>query len=137
MMCENNIDVGIITLQKQLNNDCGLFAIAFAMAICNDQQPEEQQFDTTIMRRHLLGCLKDKQMRHFPGQTRRLKSHIRKSEKVEVFCSCRLPEEGTMICCDCCDEWFHEGCVTVPASIKNKDCSWNCDQCELMIKYTD
>ena len=64
VMCDNiNIDVGIITLQKQMNDDdCGLFTIAFAMAICNDRSTTRRtaQFDTMIMRRHLLCCLKDK-----------------------------------------------------------------------------
>ena len=52
---------------------------------------------------------------------------------MEVFCKCRLPEEGSMICCDCCEEWFHQACVNVPSDVWNKDdCSWTC---ELMIRY--
>ena len=46
------------------------------MAICNDQKAEEQQFDVKVMRPHLLGCLKDKQMRHFPGKIRHLQSDV-------------------------------------------------------------
>ena len=43
---ENNIDVGIITLYTEMSV---IVAIAFATAICNGQQPEEQQFDTCIV----------------------------------------------------------------------------------------
>ena len=41
-------------IQKQTNySDCGLFAIANAMAICNGQKPEEQMYDVTMIRKHL------------------------------------------------------------------------------------
>ena len=106
------------------------------MAICNEQKAEEQQFDVKVMRPHLLGCLKDKQMRRFPGKLRRLQSDVRKSESVEVFCTCRLPEAGDMVCCDCCDDWFHQHCIIAPSDVWEKeDSSWTCDKCDLMIKY--
>ena len=54
-----------LLLQKQTNmSDCGAFAIAFAMAICNRQRPELLCFDITKMRRHLYNCLEDGLMRH-------------------------------------------------------------------------
>ena len=93
------------------------------MAICNDQKAEEQQFDVKVMHPHLLGCLKDKQMRHFPGKIRHLQSDVSReiiTERVEVFCMCRLPEVGDMVCCDCCDEWFHYHCVIAPSDVWEK-----------------
>ena len=48
-------------LQKQPNlSDCGLFAIANAMAICNGQSAEVLKYDTKVMRKHLAGCLEIK-----------------------------------------------------------------------------
>ena len=48
-------------LQKQSNHsDCGLFAIANAMALCNGQTPEHLYYDIKGMRQHLAGCLEDK-----------------------------------------------------------------------------
>ena len=48
-------------LQKQPNpHDCGLFAIANTMAICNGQSPEGLNYNTKVMRKHLVGCLKIK-----------------------------------------------------------------------------
>ena len=50
-------------------SDCGLYAIAFAMAIFNEMRPEELLFDEKHMRPHLKACLLDGQMRHaFPMQ---------------------------------------------------------------------
>ena len=43
--------------------DCGLFTIAFAMAICGGQRPEGQMFDAKRMRQPLLQCLEDGIMR--------------------------------------------------------------------------
>lgn len=31
--------------------------------------------------------------------------------KVETYCWCDGPTGGSMICCECCDVWFHTGCV--------------------------
>ena len=65
------ITMHFLLLQKQTNmSDCGVFAIAFAMAICNRQRPELLCFDITKMRRHLYNCLEDGLMRHFPASHR-------------------------------------------------------------------
>ena len=55
--------------QKQSNNtaDCGVFAIAFATAICNGQDPEKLLFKTSEMRKHLHDCLENKKMQQFPA----------------------------------------------------------------------
>ena len=37
-------------------NDCGLFAIATACAICNGHNPAELKFNQKCMRQHLLEC---------------------------------------------------------------------------------
>ena len=96
-----------LLLQKQTNmSDCGAFAIAFAMAICNRQRPELLCFDITKMRRHLYNCLEDGLMRHFPASHRQRRHETTRTEMVKVFYKCRLLEEGKMICCDWCLEWY-------------------------------
>ena len=101
--------------QKQRNGaDCGVFAIAFAVAICNGQNPEELIFQIPKMCRHLSDCLEDKQIRHFPANIRQHRQNIRRVEKVLVHCKCCLQEEGDMICCEGCDLWYHSTCVKTP-----------------------
>ena len=122
-------------LQKQPNlSDCGLFAIANAMAICNGQSPEVLKHDTKVMRKHLAGCLEDKVLCHFPASKRRVKQKTRKSEVIKVYCNCRLPDGGErMIACDNCGAWYHENCLISmsPSSEAWTDSSykWTCDFC--------
>ena len=72
-------------LQKQPNlHDCGLFAIANAMAICNGQSPEGLSYNTKVMRKHLAGCLEDKVFRHFPASKRML-NRKQKDQKYSRF----------------------------------------------------
>jgi hypothetical protein len=34
-----------------------------------------------------------------------------REHKEDVYCICRGPEVGFMVCCDLCGEWFHGACV--------------------------
>ena len=67
-------------LQKQPDlHDCDLFAIANAMAICDGQSPEDLNYSTKVMRKHLAGCLVDKVFRHFPATKRSVKQETKRS----------------------------------------------------------
>ena len=35
------------------------------------------------------------------------------SDEAAVYCICRKGEDGLIIQCDACDEWFHGACVRV------------------------
>ena len=65
----------------------------------------------------------------FPCQKRKRKY---KQERcrisfIPVYCTCRLPEEGAMIQCIQCKEWFHEDCVEAPHEAWNEvDTDWMC-----------
>ena len=118
-------------LQKQANrSDCGLFAIANAVAICNGQSPEFLNYNTNVMRKHLAGLLEDGVFRHFPASKGSVKQTTKRSEVLKVFCTCRLPEKERMIACDNCGEWFHESCLgsMIPPELWS-DCSykWTCE----------
>ncbi len=101
------------------------------MAICSGQNPEDIKFRIPEMRRHLAECLEKRQMHSFPVKTtkRRIQSS-NKTEKVEVFytCrSCRLQEDGLMICCDVHNIWYHNTCETVPKNLLAKHSQkWPC-----------
>ena len=57
------------------------------------------------------------------------KSRILSTEVFEIYCICRMPDNGLqMVCCDKCSTWFHATCVGYDeehADIK----MWYCDQC--------
>ena len=106
--------------------------VAFAMAICLGQAPEDLIFNIKQMRSHLYSCLEMKQMRPFPSRKRCIKRRDWKTnEAVPVYCKCRLFETNKMICCDSCNEWYHSTCVVVPPQVWSRDNSllWTCDAC--------
>ena len=86
------------------------------MALCNGQKPEELTFDIARMRRHLCQCIEDGVMRHFPSSCRRRRRTVDKTEEVLVYCKCRLQEDGDMISCETCGEWFHSTCEDIPST---------------------
>ena len=102
------------------------------MSIVNVQEPELLTCDTgRLMRRHLAGCLEDKMFRHFPARKRNIKNRTKKVETMSVHCDCRLPEEGKMICCDECEEWFHGTCVRIPEEAWDiEQFKWYCSSCK-------
>ena len=124
-----------VFIQVQPNgNDCGVFAVAFALAICRGEAPEELFFDVQRMRGHLCFCLTSKKIKPFPSKKRKIKNRDkRKNEAVAVFCKCRLLESEKMVCCDTCNKWYHDTCVVVPAEVwtMNSSLLWTCDACTL------
>ena len=52
-------------------SDCGLFAIAFATALCTGQDPTGSVFDQSAMRPHLLKCLQNQIITPFPERSQR------------------------------------------------------------------
>ena len=59
--CQDNMfEVRFIDVQVQEGtNDCGLFAIAFATALCNGVDPYSLSLDQKSMREHLLNCVEE------------------------------------------------------------------------------
>ena len=100
------------------------------MSIANGQHPENLNYSLLEMRRHLYNCFEDKVMRHFPAKQRMCHKRILKYEEVEVYCKCRLQEDGYMVECDACNEWYHPTCEKIDKDILEKQCStWYCSSC--------
>ena len=57
----------VVNIPKQLSiNDCGLYAIANAAALCFGKDPTTVYFNQSLMRLHLVQCLEQKRITHFP-----------------------------------------------------------------------
>ena len=113
------------------NNDCGLFALAFATSLCFGESPMQINYIQHLFHSHLLNCLTRQVISGFPRTTRRKRpAQPRGQLTVKLFCQCRLPEQGKMIQCECCLEWFHSQCVIVPEYIwKSAETKWHCQSC--------
>ena len=75
-------------------DDCALFAIAFAEALCAGRDPFILSFDQLQMRQNLKLCLERGAVTKFPESTRQkrgCRSRMRMSRKVYIYCTCRLP----------------------------------------------
>ena len=115
-------------MQSNTSN-CGVFAIAFTMAICNGQNPEEISFFVPRMRRHLKQCLEKGVMRHFPSKPRTCRNRTKRMEELFIFCHCRL-QEGNMCACHKCQEWFHDTCNHIPSDAwTDESYQWACSNC--------
>ena len=109
-------------------SDCGVFSVAFATSICNGIDPVTVTFSQSRMRAHLLHCIEEQSMSMFPHKHRAWKPTSKKSrsEALPIFCTCRLPDNGTtMVQCSACSEWYHVACVP-PFEI---DADWFCHAC--------
>ena len=111
-------------------NDCGLFAIVFATALCHGELPGKYIFERRAMRGHLMKCLEAGEFSMFPVRKIRLSSkRIKSTSIIKVYCDCRMPElpSSSMVQCTKCHEWFHFLCVDV-CGLNHKS-SWFCTLC--------
>ena len=129
---EKVIDVCYCDVQRQSGpNDCGLFAIAFATALCFGEDPTTLGFTQTTMRHHLFSCIQAGKMTQFTTRSTLRRPKPALKEKLAIYCICRLGDDGTeMVECSKCQEWFHLKCIHVPKQVlKNKDIPWQCSSC--------
>ena len=124
------ITINYVKMQYQTGtSDCGLFAIAAACSICHGQDPGQLKYKQEAMRAYLLEAFDD--MTHlepFPSasylrtQTTRIES-----KEVPVYCSCRLPNDGSgMVQCSTCKEWYHLRCMGISLAPEER---WDCKLC--------
>ena len=117
------------------NNDCGIFSIAYSVALCLGEQPGSLLFDQQLMRGHLLACLQNRQFSMFPIKGKRRRAFkVQNSETVKVYCDCRMPHipsQPDMICCSKCEKWYHGNiCTTaIPEGAWNRHVPWYCLNC--------
>ncbi|TPX44179.1 hypothetical protein SeLEV6574_g04654 [Synchytrium endobioticum] len=52
-----------------------------------------------------------------------------------IFCICRLPENGIMVECDVCKEWYHIGCVKVPKKLAETSDEYTCPICDVTAPF--
>ena len=121
--------MNVATVQKQHgSDDCGGFAIAFALHAALGHCLEEIEFDQATMQDHLLKCYTTRNFTPFP--TKKVKrAHHTLIMNIDVFCSCQMPDTyGDMVQCGLCEQWFHIVCWPPLSSIK-------CRRMELFTLY--
>lgn len=109
--------------QVQRNKaDCGLFAIAAAVALAFKLNPSDLKFDDSKLRGHLHTCLSNKKLSVFPSFSETVKSQ--KSDIVTVVecCACSITFYKKVKHCSNCSKPCHE-----PDDTRNVQCSFTQD----------
>ena len=99
-------------------NDCGLYAIAFAVSIAFDKDPTKINFTNNLMCGHFLLCIQNGYMEEFPHSIVKRSSTYTQVHTIYLHCTCRMPELGYMFQCTTCNLWFHPECQEIKLSKK-------------------
>ena len=130
---ESKMEVVVRLNKTQYQNggsDCGVFAIAFATDLCYGNDPASLKYAQEKMRPHLIECFTSGSISPFPSKF--VRPGKAKKEKIELFCSCRLPEMvgDKMAQCFICGEWYHKICEKIPNIVfTDESVSWKCSKC--------
>ena len=118
-------------VQQKGCSDCGLFALAVAVSLCNDDDPGLQAYDQRALRVHLALCFQCDEITSFPVKPSRHVVEVSAEETVDLFCHCRIPySDGVfMVECSGCFNWFHRSCEKVPKTVTSKT-SFYCKNCK-------
>ena len=119
-----------VRVKEQIGGlDCGLFVIAFAVALINGQDPAALTFDQGAMRNPL--CLQRKQLEPFPT-TKKLKFKKNRVTVRDIYCLCRgiwVIGQDDMYQCSACSKWYHESCMLSLSPTQIFDHTWVCVLC--------
>ena len=105
---ESSISIKLMNSDIQPNtNDCGVYAIAFAVSLAFGKEPAYFHFENSKIRSHLLNCLQSGVLTEFPCKPEKRKSLYVQAHTVPLYCTCRMPESDLMFQCTKCQRWFH------------------------------
>jgi hypothetical protein len=108
----------MMDVQKQENgSDCGVLAIAITYDLCAGHDPGQVQYNSKRIRPHLEDCLQNLHFSHFPTNVRGKTGGVLTSTTIDLFCTCRMPEEDgvEMAECEACKKWYRKRkVITIP-----------------------
>ena len=127
------IEVSIPPVDQQTNGtDCGVFALAFATALCYKLDPTSLKFNRRAIRAHLWDSLQRGYIGIFPFYDTS-RHGLERAVAIQVYCDCRLPYNSTrdrMAECTICSKWFHQTCQKIPSKVfKYQRFQWKCNHC--------
>ena len=103
-------------VHKQPNgHDCGLFAIAFATALCHRQMAEQKFFLSYNLDSTFMSASTTNTFRHFQLEER-VRRRQRKRKPFMFIATAGLQPRYIEMMCDGCHEWYDEQCEVIPAA---------------------
>ncbi|KAK2145456.1 hypothetical protein LSH36_680g00013 [Paralvinella palmiformis] len=131
-MLNRRHDVSILWADvKRQNNsvDCGVHAIAAAVALCHGIDPSTCDWQYERMRSHLSCCFEAGEIRPFPVRECGRQPGSPARSMIRIHCPCGLPvreDDDKTWRCSSCLELFHQKCVIKLIEINEPFC---CDLC--------
>ena len=111
---DNSVSIKLMNNDVQPNtNDCGVYAIAFAVSLAFGKEPAHLHYDNSKMRTHLLNCIKSGILTEFPSKPESRKNLYIQAHTIPLHCTCRMPESDLMFQCTKCQQWFHPDCQEI------------------------
>ena len=91
---KSEFTLNFVDVHKQTgSNDCGLFSIVYAVALCLGKNPSTLVFGQPKMRSHLISCIEQQKFSLFPVRSERRKNlKVKRIDRVKVYCICRMPD---------------------------------------------
>lgn len=135
---KKNITLRVCNVAKQRGgNDCGLYAIAYAVTLLNGKDPVNMAYDQKKMRNHLTTCLNNGLITESPSMCRRtVRTEYCLSALVPLYCKCNTSyvTDDSMIECGQCKDWYHIGCVGLTDELfmefdSDNSKKYLCDKC--------
>ena len=126
------LKISIMNTAKQTGaTDCALFALATVTSLALGSDPLQVVLDQSQLRSHYITSIESRSISFFPTlKRRRVAERISSSQEYEIFCYCRMVNDGEkMVCCDTCEIWHHRGCIEDYDDDSEEP--WFCKYCKL------
>lgn len=83
-----------VPVQQQKGTvDCGLFAVGFAVEVCNGNDVTSTYINQRLARNHLCKSLTKNQLTVFPrSDVRRVQQNKSEVHNVKLYCVCKMPD---------------------------------------------
>lgn len=114
------------------HSDCGLYALAFATAICHGDNPSNIIFSQKMLRGHLAECIRKGKITMFPTSGYRVPNQPKCILRVPLVCHCRMPSDSglELAYCTGCKKWIHSICDDGPSPAqKTHKVKFLCKKC--------
>jgi hypothetical protein len=125
---------------KKNGNDCGVYSIANAVALCHGICPTDVQYKECEIRAHLQICLEQRKFTPFPSTHVPIPASQKSYGTLleTLFCSCKMPEDSELYFqCKGCKNWFHPVCEALGHKTKEwigKQKTLRCINCQAKVR---
>ena len=125
------VHVRSFSRQSSVSRLCGYYAVAAAIAVCNNVDPTGFIYQALPLVKAIKDGMKRGQMMMVPVDEYRRKCSIRNITYKKLYCICRKPWlDFQMVECTECRNWYHTKCIKVsPVQIMQLSLSWLCQSC--------